>query len=75
MHGVVVEIAQPDIDAMPFHGLIFRAIQLTGLRVAGQEQSQETLNEAGKHSIKVETNLFYSLEEASKTVGRHILVK
>jgi Zinc-binding dehydrogenase len=75
MHGVVVEIAQPDTDAMPLHGLIFRAIQLTGSRVAGQEQSQETLNEAGKHSIKVETNLFYSLEEASKTVGRHILVK
>ena len=36
MHGVVVEIAQPDIDAMPFHELIFRDIQLTGSRVAGR---------------------------------------
>ena len=68
MHGTVVQTAQPDMVAVPFQELMFRDIKIKGTLIAGQELSQEMLNEAARHNIKVETNLFYGLEEVPKMV-------
>ena len=68
MHGTVVQAAQPDMVAVPFTELMFRDIRLRGTLIAGQEVSQEMLDVAGKHGIKVETNAFHGLKEVPKMV-------
>ncbi|OQV06503.1 Alcohol dehydrogenase GroES-like domain-containing protein [Cladophialophora immunda] len=68
MHGTMVQTAQPDRVCVAFQELIFRDIRIKGTLIAGQEYSQQMLNDAGKHGIKVETNIFYGLEEVPKMV-------
>ena len=53
---------------MAFQELIFRDIHIKGTLIAGQEISQQMLNAAEKYNIKVETNIFYGLEEVPKMV-------
>jgi alcohol dehydrogenase, propanol-preferring len=54
--------------SVAFQELIFRDIRIKGTLIAGQEYSQQMLNDAEKHNVKVETNLFYGLEEVPKMV-------
>jgi alcohol dehydrogenase, propanol-preferring len=68
MHGTMVQVAQPDNVSVPFQELIFRDIHIIGTLIAGQEYSQEMLNEVSKHNIQVETNLFYGLDKVPKMV-------
>ncbi|EXJ60750.1 hypothetical protein A1O7_04903 [Cladophialophora yegresii CBS 114405] len=68
MHGTMVQTAQPDRVSVAFHELIFRDIRIKGTLIAGQEYSQQMLNDAAKHGVKVETNIFYGLEEVPKMV-------
>lgn len=68
MHGTMVQVAQPDNVSIPFQELIFRDIHVIGTLIAGQEYSQEMLNEVAKHNIQVETNLFYGLDKVPKMV-------
>lgn len=66
MHANMVQISQPEIVNIPFKELIFRDVRVIGSLVAGQDQSQEMLNLVGKNGIKVETNVFYGLDEVPK---------
>jgi propanol-preferring alcohol dehydrogenase len=68
MHGIMVQTAQPDRVCIAFQQLIFRDIHVIGTLIAGQEYSQQMLNDVSKYNIKVETNLFYGLEEVPKMV-------
>jgi len=53
---------------MKIEQLIFRNIHVKGTLIAGQQYSQEMLDEVAKHKIKVETNLFYGLKDVPKMV-------
>ncbi|KAK4936776.1 hypothetical protein LTR10_022433 [Elasticomyces elasticus] len=68
MHGIMVQVAQPDKVCIDFKELIFRDIRVKGTLIAGQEYSQQMLEDVAKYNIKVETNLFYGLEEVPKMV-------
>jgi propanol-preferring alcohol dehydrogenase len=68
MHGYMIQVAQPDRVSIAFQQLIFRDIQVKGTLIAGQDYSQQMLNDVSKHNIKVETNLFYGLDEVPKMV-------
>jgi propanol-preferring alcohol dehydrogenase len=68
MHRIMVQVAQPDKVCVDFQELIFRDIRIKGTLIAGQEYSQQMLEDVAKHKIKVETNLFYGLEEVPKMV-------
>jgi D-arabinose 1-dehydrogenase-like Zn-dependent alcohol dehydrogenase len=68
MHGSMVQVAQPDRVSVAFQELIFRDIRIKGTLIAGQQYSQQMLDDVAKHDIKVETNLFYGLEEVPKMV-------
>ncbi|EXJ92263.1 hypothetical protein A1O3_00813 [Capronia epimyces CBS 606.96] len=66
MHGTMVQAAQPDRVSVAFQELVFRDIRIKGTLIAGQDYSQQMLNDAAKHNIKVETNLFYGLDAVPK---------
>lgn len=68
MHGFMVQVAQPDRVSVAFPELIFRDIRIKGSLIAGQEYSQQMLYDVAEHDIKVETNLFYGLQEVPKMV-------
>lgn len=68
MHGYMIQVAQPDRVSIAFQQLIFRDIRVKGTLIAGQEYSQQMLDDVAKHNIKVETNLFYGLDEVPKMV-------
>ncbi|KAK5191869.1 hypothetical protein LTR92_008450 [Exophiala xenobiotica] len=68
MHGTMVQVAQPDQVCIDFQELIFRDIRVKGTLIAGQEYSQQMLEDVAKYNIKVETNLFYGLDQVPKMV-------
>jgi propanol-preferring alcohol dehydrogenase len=68
VHGTMIQVAQPDCVSVGFQQLVFRDIRVKGTLIAGQEYSQQMLNDVAKYNIKVETNLFYGLEQVPKMV-------
>lgn len=71
MHGVVVQIAQPDEIIIPFMEIIFRDIKIHGSLVCSSEESVSMLETIAKHGITVTTNAFHgldSIEELGKMV-------
>lgn len=68
MHGTMVQVAQPHRVCVAFQELVFRDIRIKGTLIAGQEYSQQLLDDVVKYDIKVKTNLFYGLEEVPKMV-------
>ncbi|KAL2436961.1 Alcohol dehydrogenase 1 [Exophiala dermatitidis] len=68
MHGTMVQVAQPERVCVAFQHLIFRDIRIKGTLIAGQDYSQQMLDDVARYGIKVETNLFYGLEEVPKMV-------
>ena len=68
MHGVMVQVAQPDEVCIPFAELIFRDITVKGTLIAGAQQSQDMLEMVSKHKIQVETNIFHGLDKVPEMV-------
>ncbi|ETN36356.1 uncharacterized protein HMPREF1541_08633 [Cyphellophora europaea CBS 101466] len=68
MHGTMIQVAQPPNVSVPFHELVFRDIRIRGTLVAGQEISQEMLNEVGRSGIHVETQVFKGLDKVPDMV-------
>ena len=68
MHGVMVQVAQPDQVCIPFAEFIFRDITVKGTLIAGAKQSQDMLEMVSKHKIKVETNVFHGLDKVGEMV-------
>lgn len=68
MHGYMIQVAQPERVSIAFQQLIFRDIQVKGSLIADKDDSQQMLDDVSKYNIKVETNLFYGLDEVPKMV-------
>lgn len=68
MHGVVVQIAQPDEVIIPFTELIFRDIKIHGSLVCSAEESKSMLDIIAKHGITVTTNPFHGLDKIEDLV-------
>ncbi|GAB7359351.1 hypothetical protein MBLNU230_g6002t1 [Neophaeotheca triangularis] len=63
MHGVMVQIAQPDVVNIPFPELIFRDIRVRGSLICSPKESERMLEVIAEHGISVKTNPFYGLDK------------
>jgi len=63
MHGLMVQIAQPDEVTIPFPELIFRDIRIHGSLICSEEQSRSMLKCVAEHGITVKTNSFQGLDK------------
>ncbi|KAH7048360.1 chaperonin 10-like protein [Macrophomina phaseolina] len=66
VHGLVVQIAQPDEVAVPFHELIFRDIKIHGSLVCSPDEAREMIKMVSENGISVKTNPFQGLNEIPK---------
>lgn len=69
MHGTVVQLAQPEKVAIPFHELVFRDIRIRGSLVSSAGEARAMLKVVAQHGISVQTNAFRGLKEMAKLVG------
>lgn len=63
MHGIMVQVAQPENVEIPFPELIFRDIKVHGSLLCSPEESRSMLETAAKHGVTVKTNPFYGLDK------------
>lgn len=63
MHGIVVQIAQPETVNIPFAELIFRDIRIHGSLICSPKESEQMLELVAEHGISVKTNPFYGLDK------------
>ncbi|TKA25817.1 hypothetical protein B0A50_05572 [Salinomyces thailandicus] len=63
MHGLMVQIAQPDKVTIPFPELIFRDIRVHGSLVCSAEESKSMLKCIAEHGVTVKTNPFQGLDK------------
>jgi len=63
MHGVMIQIAQPDEVVIPFAELIFRDIRVHGSLLCSPEESKKMLQVVAEHGITVKTNPFKGLDK------------
>ena len=68
MHGVMIQIAQPDEVVIPFAELIFRDIRIHGSLLCSPDESKDMLEVVAKHGIKVKTNPFKGLDAIGELV-------
>lgn len=68
MHGIMVQIAQPDNVEIPFAELIFRDIKIHGSLISSPEESKAMLECIAKHGVTVKTNAFHGLDKIEKLV-------
>ncbi|KAK5166346.1 hypothetical protein LTR04_000740 [Oleoguttula sp. CCFEE 6159] len=68
LHGVMVQIAQPDEVSIPFVELIFRDIRVHGSMICSPAEARRMLAVVAEHHISVKTNAFDGLHEIPKLV-------
>lgn len=68
MHGLMVQIAQPDNISIPFPELIFRDIKIHGSLIASPDDAVNMLDVVAKHKISVTTNLYQGVRELAKLI-------
>lgn len=68
MHGVMVQIAQPDTVEIPFQEFIFRDIKIHGSLVCSAGESERMLKCIAEHGITVKTNPFHGLDKIDDLV-------
>ncbi|KAK4888925.1 hypothetical protein LTR28_002856 [Elasticomyces elasticus] len=68
MHGLMVQIAQPDEVSIPFPEFIFRDVRVHGSLICSPDESRRMLDVVAKHGIKVKTNPFDGLEKLPELV-------
>ncbi|KAL0262495.1 hypothetical protein SLS55_001463 [Diplodia seriata] len=66
VHGLMVQIAQPDEVAVPFHELVFRDIRIHGSLVCSPEEAREMMKVVAENGISVKTNPVHGLDEIPK---------
>ncbi|KAK8213844.1 chaperonin 10-like protein [Phyllosticta capitalensis] len=62
MHGLMVQIAQPDQVSVPFRELIFRNIRIHSSLVSSVAEEREMLQVVAEHNIHVSTNPVHGLQ-------------
>jgi alcohol dehydrogenase, propanol-preferring len=68
MHGVVVQIAQPDEVSVPFPEIIFRDIKIHGSLICSAKESVSMLDTIAKHGVTVTTVPFQGLDKIGELV-------
>ncbi|KAI9759444.1 MAG: hypothetical protein M4579_002358 [Chaenotheca gracillima] len=68
MHGLMVQIAQPDNVSIPFPELIFRDVRVQGSLISSRGQAQRMLELVAEHDIHVKTNVFHGIKEIPKLI-------
>lgn len=68
MHGLVVQIAQPDVIEIPFQEVIFRDIRIRGSLICSPEESKSMLKCIAEHGVTVKTNPFHGLDKIEDLV-------
>ncbi|KAI7003931.1 hypothetical protein D0867_13268 [Hortaea werneckii] len=68
MHGLMVQVAQPNEVKIPFPELIFRDIRVRGSLVSSAEESKSMLKCIAEHGISVKTNPFQGLDKIHELV-------
>jgi propanol-preferring alcohol dehydrogenase len=69
MHGLMVQIAQPDTIEIPFAEIIFRDIRVRGSLICSPEESKSMLKCIAEHGVTVKTNPFYGLDKIENLVS------
>jgi propanol-preferring alcohol dehydrogenase len=69
MHGLMVQIAQPDTIEIPFPEVIFRDIRIRGSLICSPEESKSMLKCIAEHGVTVKTNPFYGLDKIEDLVS------
>lgn len=67
-HGTVIQVAGPEMTSISIFDLVFRDLTVKGTMLAGRDCSLEMLAEYAKHGIKVQTNVFFGLEQVPAMV-------
>jgi len=68
MHGVMVQIAQPDVIEIPFQEIILRDIKIHGSLICSGEESRRMLEVIARHGITARTVPFKGLEKIEELV-------
>lgn len=68
MHGVMVQIAQPDTIEIPFPEIIFRDIRIHGSLVCSGEESRSMLETIAQHGVTARTVPFKGLDKIEELV-------
>ena len=68
MHGLMVQIAQPENVSVPFAELIFRDIKIIGSLIASPDDAVDMLDVVAKHKVSVNTNPFNGVHELPKLI-------
>ncbi|KAM0330108.1 hypothetical protein ACHAQA_004280 [Verticillium albo-atrum] len=68
MHGLAVEIAQPEQVKIPFAELVFRDIRVKGSLLASQEESRQMVEFVAKKGLHLESNVFHGLDSVHELV-------
>lgn len=68
MHGVVVQIAQPEEISVPFPEIIFRDIKIHGSLICSPAESRSMLDTIAKHGVTVTTVPFEGLDKIEDLV-------
>ncbi|KAJ5609969.1 hypothetical protein N7510_006688 [Penicillium lagena] len=67
-HGTMVYVPVGHEVCIPFQDMIFRDIRVKGSFLCSPKEAEEMLDIVVKHNIKVNTNIFYGIEEIPKAV-------
>lgn len=70
MHGIMVQIAQPDVIEIPFPEIIFRDIRIVGSLISSADESKEMLEVIAKHGVTVSTVPFQGLDKIEELVEK-----
>jgi len=68
MHGVMVQIAQPDNIEIPFPEIIFRDIRIHGSLICSAEESRRMLDVIAQHGVTARTVPFQGLDKIEDLV-------
>ncbi|KAF2088858.1 GroES-like protein [Saccharata proteae CBS 121410] len=66
MHGLMVQIAQPDEVSIPFPEIIFRDIRIHGSLMCSPDEARRMLDVVAEHRVSVTTNPVHGLLEIPK---------
>ncbi|GME65922.1 alcohol dehydrogenase [Neofusicoccum parvum] len=66
VHGLMVQIAQPDEVSVPFRELVFRDIKIHGSLICGPEEARQMMKVVSENGISVKTNPVHGLNEIPK---------
>ena len=69
MHGLMIQIAQPDEVKIPFAEFVFRDIKVHGSLICSAEQSKSMLKCIAEKGVTVKTNAFNGLDKIEELVS------